>query len=326
MCILRGKMLHMLSDFVLVSGCRAEPGGLHLGHVYGCLQELPIGRSDLYFVIDDTCSPRVDPQSITDIAFDVLASRPKGVNVRVVRATRLQDVLQPLVREILWHTTWPQLRIGHPKIVSLRDNTYNDTLQDLLFPIRDSSRLIGLGCDIACYNDDNLRLVHFTTKLQRRIRKAMGVPEYHDTPRLRLREPGRLLSYDGTKMAKGRNNALLLSASPNEVSLFAKRMVQQQLSSRNQVADPDGPSDAELCIYKAFGSISDNEARQLRGKSRVDVLVETLESFLAPIQLAHNDFVMQGQSKLNRIFKTGEDEALTRIETVMRDLGLKGRH
>jgi tryptophanyl-tRNA synthetase len=321
------KDMSMSEVFTLLAGCRASQGGLHLGHVYGCLQDLPPGRDTLYFVIDDTYTARVGPTAVADIALDALACAPTGVDVRPVRSSRLQGSLQPIVRELYRNVTWPQLRAAHPRHKDIRDNAYVEDLQDLLFPIRDAARLIGMRCDIACFNDDNVRFVDFARRSARRIRKNRGLTENLDIPHLRLRRPGRLLSFDGQKMARDKKNALFVSATTDQVALFAKRVVWRSLpqNARRELIEQAMPSATEFCIHRTFGSMSARDVQQLRGRDRVDALVQALTEYLAPIHSAREqlDLLMPNADTVTTRLLAHERSALDQVGAVLHELGLE---
>src|SRR5690349_3377503 len=100
---------------VVVGGCRATVGGLHLGHLYGTFDGLDSIASDLqvYFVISDCCDRglKVAAGSTRDIARGVLGVSPVGVSV--VRESRLRSSLAKLADYIERSLSFRRLREVH---------------------------------------------------------------------------------------------------------------------------------------------------------------------------------------------------------------------
>lgn len=209
---------------ILVGGCRASGGGLHLGHVYGCFHEVTVDSGVQYFFVISDCidAPREQiDKNISSIFIDVLSAAQ--FPLYIVRESKLRRDLYRLEIEIERTMPFSRLRDAHPQRREIKRGTYSKTVSDLVFPVHQASFLLGLGCEVACFNDDNRDAVSFAREAGRRLLLKRNIPALA-LPRLMERIPGRLESWDGRRMAKINRNYLAISASPLDVEKFARRL------------------------------------------------------------------------------------------------------
>jgi len=177
--------------------------------------------------------------------------------------------LSILALEIERATGLSRLEKHHPHRRQLRgDGAYRGTIGDLIFPLHQAGYLLGLGTQIACYNDDNAFVVDFTRSVGRTILAGRS----QDLPTLRVRNPGHLLGRNGMRMCKANRNALGLLASPSEIRRFVGSVVGRGVGDSDPTASIQ--SGAELGLA-ALLSLS---PRDLDGdaRSRTYVLTESM--------------------------------------------------
>ena len=157
--------LTQISSRPFVGGCRASPGGLHLGHVYGCMIGVP-QNSLLYFVLSDCLSGTIaEMESVINAAADALAvSNLLQLDIRIVRESILRPHLAPIFHFLLRSLSFRLLAEAHPPKSQAKALGFSGTVDDFLFPIHQAAYLLGLSCGVACYNDDNSRYVNIAEK------------------------------------------------------------------------------------------------------------------------------------------------------------------
>src|SRR5579859_2408209 len=121
---------------ILVGGCRAHKGGLHLGHVYGCFTGIAFTIGDLYFFVVSDCAEAdraSSERSIIDICLDVLALgiRPK---VTLVRESRIRPALSAVTTMFEQLVPLRLLEKAHPHRRSIKGGEYRGSVGDLVFP------------------------------------------------------------------------------------------------------------------------------------------------------------------------------------------------
>ncbi len=274
---------------VFVGGCRAQGGGLHLGHFYGCFYGVYLRvDTSYYFVISDCISgSRVSVAASTvDVCLDVLSLPlvvPAG-SVHVVRESGLRSALAPITAAIESVVSYGLLRSAHPHHARLKRGGYGGSISDLIFPVHQAAFLLGLGCTTACYNDDNLDVVRFARECARRANSMYESSALNAELQLILHKPSKLLGFDGRKMAKGHQNFLQLTASRSAVSRFARRFVGRSLGPDGDVHDaPCG--DAEIGLANVAGVASVDEYADIRdARERIRILIAGLTLVLGEFQ------------------------------------------
>lgn len=267
---------------LLLSGCRAASGGLHLGHYYGCLYALPpVANAQMLFVINDCLQgPEEDIRTSTQlVAEDVLAvaawaARP----VTLLRESRVREYLSSILLELCSATSFRLLAEVHPRSHDVKAGGFAGSVSEYLFPLHQAAYTLGLGIDIACFNDDNSRFVDFTRKVARRCNKRFGRHLRTDT-KLFPRVPGRLPGWDGRRMAKANGNTLPLRAAAAEVEMFARKLV----GRADQGATDFGtrPLSETECLYLKI--LGEEVPEGVRGNARIEYLADRLSAFLRAI-------------------------------------------
>lgn len=265
-----------------MGGCRASRGGLHLGHVYGCFHGLAPGPDDQYFFVISDCidSPSKNlADDVRRIYVDVMSITDFPVSV--VRESRIRKVLSQLEYEIERAASFTSMRDAHPRRRDLRSGHFGGTVADLIFPVHQAGFLLGLGCAVACFNDDNSDLVRFARRAGEalRQRRDLRVPVL---PQLVPRYPGRLESWDGRRMAKINSNCLFVDAPKNTVTRFARRLVGAAVPTGESFARSFG-SERER-TYAGLIGLEPDQLLELRGRERLVVFAEALWIYIGEIQ------------------------------------------
>lgn len=275
--------LTRINSRTFVGGCRASPGGLHLGHVYGCMVGVP-QHALLFFVLSDCLSGEiVQMEPVIHAASDALAvSNMLQLDIRVVRESVLRPHLTQTLNYLLRGLSFRLLAEAHPPKAQAKSLGFSGTVDDFLFPVHQAAYLLGLDCKIACYNDDNSRYVDLARKAARRCNKLYGTA-FSEHISLLAKDPPRLRSWDGRRMAKGYNNVLHLSATLNEIHKFAERLVGRASSGETEF-DTRGQGELERLYVSLFGFGSRTCLQSVVGLDRISLLADTLTQWCKEIQ------------------------------------------
>lgn len=268
---------------VYVGGCRAQTGGLHLGHVYGCFAGIPAGTS-LFFVVSDVLgNSEADLEYTLSIVRDATAvARHSGIEVVVARESMLRAITGSLAERLVKHLSYRELAETHPPKRNVKTGGFQGSMTDFLFPLYQAAYLLGLGTTVACYNDDNSRFVDLARKLARRSNRTHGT-RFVESTRLINRHPSRLSGWDGQRMAKGNENSLPLTATPEQVSRFCERLV-GRISAGSTCFAAEPSTDTEIVFLRSFrphSVISDSELAL--GPSRIAMLYDQLNLYFSEL-------------------------------------------
>ena len=110
-----------------VGGCRALPGGLHFGHVYGCMLGVP-RAVPLYFVLSDCLSEgRASEKSVTRVATEAIATGSLlHLDIRPVRESILRPYLAPLFQSLLTRIPFRLLAEAHPPRAEIKASGFTE--------------------------------------------------------------------------------------------------------------------------------------------------------------------------------------------------------
>lgn len=306
---------------ILVGGCRLSPGGLHLGHYYGSFHGLEQYDPQNYFFVISDCtdaSRKSRSSGLIDMLVDLRAlAEGLPFRVHIVRESALRDELVPIFIGSLQRCSRSELFQVHPGVAGGTRSKSTGTVDQLLFPIHQASYLIGLDCDLACYNDDNSRFVDLARRISRRFQHS-GMTTGAG-PHLVSREPPRLLGSDLRRMAKGYGNTLPLSATPKMVRRFAERLV-GKASEGTSDFDNETASRLEDAYCEIFGVAKGPPGPKYTGRERIRVLSEILAGFLEPIQSRRSVYASNHGEMLATLHKD-ESVARRQIQRTKRNCG-----
>ena len=255
----------------ILGGCRAHPDGLHLGHVYGHFAGLEWvrGTAKSVFVITDCHSGRRFSlgEGVSSMAADVLAvSEIYGIDIWIVRESRLRPMMAPLVTAMIEVLTFKELVGAHPSKSAIREGVDGVTLGDVMFPIFQAALMVGLGVETAVFNDDNAAYVNLSRKLAKRVRSRLGM-ETGSGPKLVARTPGRLLGPDGRRVSHANGNALPIRASRGRRHRYVRELF--------EAYGNHGMSELRPGYDALFGSMESLDITY--SSSDVDLLLEGLK-------------------------------------------------
>ena len=266
-----------------VSGCRAQPGGLHLGHVYGCFANIPV-NSNVSFVISDVLGSQVVNKEISlGVASDVVAiSKHMGFSVGLARESAIRELTGILAENLVRFVSFREIAEVHPPKAAVKTLGYSGSLNDFLFPIYQAAYLLALQAETACYNDDNSRFVDLARRLARRINASKGTL-FIQSLELIHRTPTRLLGWDGRRMSKGNRNYLSVAASDREILRFSQRLV-GRASSGEEDFDLSPPTGIERAYLKFFGNAGlDIQGSLPTGLNRIHLMQRCLSDYLTAV-------------------------------------------
>jgi hypothetical protein len=235
------------------------------------------------------------------------------LDIRPVRESVLRPYLSPLFQCLLEGTSFRLLAEAHPPKAQIKSSGFTGTVDEFLFPIHQAAYLLGLGCGIACYNDDNSRYVDLTRKIARRTNAIRGLT-LNAHIALLAKDPSRLRSWDGRRMAKSYNNTLSVCATPGETQKFAERMV-----GRANAGDPSfdtcSQSDLERLYISAFGRQPSPSI--VLGRERVAILARVLTDWCKDLTS-----FQKNQDEVKMCLIDGERMAIRRIDMELKRAGI----
>lgn len=196
----------------VVSGARISKGGLHLGHYLGCIQPLLMNREKIenYIFVLNECGHSIETDDLHSMLFDLYAIKNAYQlnNLHVMLDSDLLADYQFLLNWLERETKLNNLLSVYPKS---SNSSYNGvSVDDFLFPIKQSISYFAFNAEKVFLNDDNIRFVEFAAKLAVKINQKND--ELHLLiPKLVNGKIPRLLGYNYEKMSKHNENAIFLS-------------------------------------------------------------------------------------------------------------------
>ena len=213
-----------------MSGCRVAPGGMHLGHVYGCFHGFKSQVDGEYFFVLSDCGAGNAEQNLVDTAHAGIAAASihQIPNAMFVRESKIRPYLYDIFHRLLDCSTVADLRSTHPRGDDMLSGKISPSVSEFLFPCHQASFMLGLQANIAVFNDDNKAFVNYARRLARRAaqRWQQAKPV---VPLLIERDFGRLLGWNGNRMSKANDNVLLLASTHPKVWRFAQNFVRHYL-------------------------------------------------------------------------------------------------
>ncbi|MBS0246467.1 MAG: tryptophan--tRNA ligase [Proteobacteria bacterium] len=326
---------------VILTGDRTT-GPLHLGHYVGSLRNrLVLQSTHRQFLL------LADLQALTDNAHDPDKVRR---NVLEVALDYLAVGIEPTKTSICVQSALPalaELTMLYMNFVSVARLERNPTIKDeirargfgrdipagfLCYPVAQAADITGFKATIVPVGEDQAPLIEQTNEIVRRVNHQAGRAVLVEAEAL-IPKVGRLPGIDGKgKMSKSQGNALLLSASPDEI----KRAVHLMYTDPNhlRVSDPGTVEGHVVFTYlDAFDedeqAVADLKAQYRRGglgdkvvKARLEALLQDL---LAPIRERRAALARDPDSVLDVLRDgTAKARAITRatLEEVREGLGI----
>lgn len=285
---------------VILTGDRTT-GPLHLGHYVGSLKNrVRMQETHCQFLL------LADMQALTDNAHD-----PEKVrrNIIEVALDYLAVGIDPEKTSLCVQSGLPalaELTMLYMNFVSVARLERNPTIKDeirargfgrdipagfLCYPVAQAADITGFKAGIVPVGEDQAPLIEQTNEIVRRVNNQIGRPVLVEAEAI-IPQVGRLPGIDGkAKMSKSQGNAILLSASDDEI----RRAVRMMYTDPNHLraSDPGTVEGNVVFTYlDAFdddqAGVADLKARYRRGglgdiavKQRLEAILQEL---LAPIR------------------------------------------
>lgn len=320
---------------VILTGDRTT-GPLHLGHYAGTLRNrVRLQNSHRQFLL------LADSQALTDNAHD-----PEKVrrNVIEVALDYLAVGIDPEKTTICVQSELPALAgltMLYMNFVTVARLERNPTIKDeirarafgrdipagfLCYPVAQAADITAFGATIVPVGEDQAPLIEQTNEIVRRINNQVGRTVLAEAEAV-IPKVGRLPGVDGkAKMSKSQGNAILLSASPQEIREAVHRMYTDP--NHLHASDPGTVEGNVVFTYlDAFDEDAD-EVAELKahyrrgglGDMAVKRRLETvLQNLLAPIRERRTTFSRDPDYVLE-ILREGTARARAVTETTFRDV------
>ncbi len=320
---------------IILTGDRTT-GPLHIGHYAGSLRnrlrfqsdhEQFLLLADTQALTDNAHDPAKVRRNVIEVALDYLA-----VGIDPDRATICLQSHLPALAEL------SMLYLNFVSVARLERNpTIKDEIRSrgfgrdipagfLCYPAAQAADITAFKATVVPVGEDQAPLIEQTNEIVRRINAVAGsdiLPE----ARAIIPRSGRLPGIDGkAKMSKSGGNAILLSASPDEISTAVKAMFTDPMHLRAE--DPGRVEGNIVFAYLDAFDDATEEVERLKARYRQgglgDNVVKTrlndvLQSLIAPIrqrraELArHPDYVLD-------IIRRGTEKAKSRTEATKRQV------
>ncbi|MBZ5762479.1 tryptophan--tRNA ligase [Rhizobium sp. VS19-DR104.2] len=285
---------------VILTGDRTT-GPLHLGHYVGSLKnrvtlqhthEQFLLLADTQALTDNAHDPEKVRRNVLEVAFDYLAV---GIDPALTTIC-VQSALPALAELTMLYMNFVSVaRLErNPTIkteIQLRGFERDVPVGFLCYPVAQAADITAFKATLVPVGADQAPLIEQTNEIVRRLNRQIG-HELLSEAQAMIPTVGRLPGIDGkAKMSKSQGNAVLLSASPDEI----RDAVRQMYTDPNHIrpADPGTVEGNVVFTYlDAFGddpgAIQELKTRYRRG-GLGDMVVkrqleEILQSLLAPIR------------------------------------------
>ena len=326
---------------VVLTGDRTT-GPLHLGHYVGSLKtrlklqdeaEQYILLADLQSLTDNVDRHHQVSQNVIEVAMDYLAVGIDPVKSTIFIQSQVPELAE-LFMLLLNFVTVARLE-RNPTIkeeIRLRRFERDIPAGFLVYPVSQAADITAFKATIVPVGEDQLPMIEQTNELVRSFNASVKQDVLVECKAL-LSSVGRLPGLDGkAKMSKSMDNAIRLSAEPDEIRKAVNRMYTDpshlRVEDPGQVEgnvvfafldafEPDTQRLAELKQRYRRGGLADSTLKQL--------LNERLQALIEPIRLRRHRLAMdRGEviAVLRRGTAQAREKAASTMAAVKRALGL----
>lgn len=320
---------------VILTGDRTT-GPLHIGHYAGSLanrlryqdsHEQFLLLADMQALTDNAHDPDKVRRNVLEVALDYLA-----VGIDPKRTTICLQSHLPVLAELT------VLYLNFVTVARLERNpTIKDEIQArgfgrdipagfLCYPAAQAADITAFRATVVPVGEDQAPLIEQTNEIVRRINATADMAVLPEVQAV-IPKSGRLPGVDGkAKMSKSGGNAILLSASPDQIRAAVRAMYTDPNHLR--IEDPGCVEGNVVFTYlDAFDEAKDDLAeikahyhRGGLGDARIKArLEEILQAFIAPIRERRAQIAKHKGYVLDTIRK-GTDHARERTEATKRDV------
>lgn len=318
------RSLSIHPGVVVLTGDRTT-GPLHLGHYVGSLKNRVTLQethqqflllADVQALTDHADAPATIARNVIEVALDYLA-----VGIDPAKTTICVQSCLPALAE---------LTMLYLNLVSVARLERNPTVKDeirlrgferdvpagfLCYPAAQAADITAFKADLVPVGEDQAPMIELTNEIVRRVNRLAGSDVLVEARAL-IPPVGRLPGIDGkAKMGKSQGNAILLSASPDEIRAAVHGMYTDP--AHLSVADPGRVEGNVVFTYldafdDAAAEVAELKEQYRRGglgdsalKRRLE---ERLQSVLAPIR-ERRFRLMADRGYLYRVLREGTEAA-----------------
>ncbi|MEW2129288.1 tryptophan--tRNA ligase [Streptomyces sp. NPDC005435] len=305
--------------FRILTGDRPT-GRLHLGHYFGTLHN----RVRLQNLGVETFVIIADYQVLTDrdLADDLTG------HVEELVLDHFAVGVDPARSTIFTHSAVPalnQLLLPFLSLVSVAELSRNPTVKDEIahsrqaavsglmftYPVHQAADILFCKAGLVPVGRDQLPHLELTRTVARRFNERYGAGIFPEPEALLSRAPV-LLGTDGTKMSKGRGNAIALAASPDDTARLIRGAKTD--AERHIHYDPERRPEvssllllAALCQDRAPEEIAD-EIGALGSAALKKVVTESVNEYLAPVRARRAEYA-RDRAQVRRVLREGNERA-----------------
>ena len=317
-------------------------GPLHLGHYVGSLKarlklqdeaEQYVLLADLQSLTDNVGRHHQVSHNVVEVAMDYLAVGIDPIKSTIFIQSQVPE-LSELSMLLMNHVTVARLE-RNPTIreeIRIRRFARNIPAGFLVYPVSQAADITAFKATIVPVGEDQLPMIEQTNELVRSFNASVREDVLVECRAL-LSPVGRLPGLDGkAKMSKSLENAIRLSAEPDEIRKAVNRMytdsghlrVEDQGRVEGNVVfafldafEPDAQRLAELKQQYRRGGLADSALKKL--------LDERLQAIIEPIRRRRQSLALdRGEviAVLRRGTERAREKAATTMAAVKRALGL----
>jgi tryptophanyl-tRNA synthetase len=317
-------------------------GPLHLGHYVGSLKarlklqdeaEQYVLLADLQSLTDNVGRHHQVSHNVVEVAMDYLAVGIDPIKSTIFIQSQVPE-LSELSMLLMNHVTVARLE-RNPTIreeIRIRRFARNIPAGFLVYPVSQAADITAFKATVVPVGEDQLPMIEQTNELVRSFNASVRQDVLVECKAL-LSPVGRLPGLDGkAKMSKSLENAIRLSAEPDEIRKAVNRMytdsghlrVEDQGRVEGNVVfafldafEPDAQRLAELKQQYRRGGLADSALKKL--------LDERLQAVIEPIRRRRQSLALdRGEviAVLRRGTERAREKAATTMAAVKRALGL----
>ena len=326
---------------VVLTGDRTT-GPLHLGHYVGSLKarlklqdeaEQYVLLADLQSLTDNAGRHHQVSHNVVEVAMDYLAVGIDPIKSTIFIQSQVPELAE-LSMLLLNHVTVARLE-RNPTIreeIRIRRFERNIPAGFLVYPVSQAADITAFKATVVPVGEDQLPMIEQTNELVRSFNASVRQDVLVECKAL-LSPVGRLPGLDGkAKMSKSLDNAIRLSAEPDEIRRAVNRMYTDPGHLRVEdpgrvegnvvfafldAFEPDAQRLAELKRQYRRGGLADSALKKL--------LDERLQAIIGPVRLRRQRLALdrgEVMTVLRRGTERAREKAATTMAAVKRALGL----
>lgn len=323
------------SNYRVLTGDRPT-GGLHIGHLFGSLQnrvkhqnagiETFVVIAD-YQVLTDRDSASDIAKNVKELVIDYISSGidPENGKTCIFPHSHIPELNQLLVPFLFLVSNAELDRNPTVKEEITAAGLKNISAGMYVYPVHQAADILSVRGNLVPVGKDQLPHIELCRLIARRFNKRFGNDQViFKEPEALLSSSPNILGLDGTqKMSKSRGNAIFLNSTADETAKLIKKAKTDSI--RTIYYDPkDRPeiSNLLLLVSLATGETPDSVAERIGdgGSARLkQVLTESLNEYLAPIRQRRKE-LEQDQQYIRDVLQRGIQMAGAEAEKTLAEV------